>query len=192
MDIKQTLFGTQSDQPTPEVGVQLDRLVMPFVLDACCGSRMMWFDKNDSRALFQDCREEVHQIAPNRGWPSGTTIHVAPDVVGDFSDMVWCADGAFAVCVFDPPHLRDTKSGLRANGLMSKRYGLLREGWESVISQGFAECFRVLRPGGVLVFKWGETEIPLSKILKLTKEKPLFGHHSGKKMGTHWVIFLKA
>lgn len=32
------------------------------VLDPCCGSRMMWFDKNDSRAVFGDQRiEEIQQ-----------------------------------------------------------------------------------------------------------------------------------
>jgi hypothetical protein len=29
------------------------------VLDVCCGSRMMWFDKADGRALFLDKRREV-------------------------------------------------------------------------------------------------------------------------------------
>ena len=26
----------------------------PTVLDPCCGSRMMWFDKQDQRVLFGD------------------------------------------------------------------------------------------------------------------------------------------
>ena len=74
---------------------------------------------------------------------------------------------------------------------MAKRYGLLSGDWKGMITKGFKECFRVLKPGGVLIFKWGETEVTLKEILKLTEEKPLFGHHSGKKMGTHWVTFLK-
>ena len=28
------------------------------ILDACCGSRMMWFDKCCSEALFMDIRRE--------------------------------------------------------------------------------------------------------------------------------------
>lgn len=32
---------------------------------------------------------------------------------------------------------------------------------------------------------------PLSDVLALTEEKPLFGHTSGKLAGTHWVAFLK-
>lgn len=28
------------------------------ILDPCCGSRMMWFDKQDQRCLFGDKRTE--------------------------------------------------------------------------------------------------------------------------------------
>lgn len=34
----------------------------PPVLDACCGSRMFWFDKKDSRATFVDKRRERHTL----------------------------------------------------------------------------------------------------------------------------------
>lgn len=60
-----------------------------------------------------------------------------------------------------------------------------------MIRRGFAECFRVLGDGGFLVFKWNEVEIPLTRILALTPEKPLFGHKSGKTNQTHWVCFMK-
>ena len=30
------------------------------VLDACCGSRMFWFNKSDERAVFNDIRKESH------------------------------------------------------------------------------------------------------------------------------------
>jgi SAM-dependent methyltransferase len=46
---------------------------------------------------------------------------------------------------------------------------------------GFAECFRVLRPGGTLIFKWNETQVPLKEVLALTPHKPLFGHPNGRK-----------
>ena len=38
---------------------------------------------------------------------------------------------------------------------------------------------------------WREDEIPVSQILALTPEKPLFGHRSGKQQKTHWVTFMK-
>ena len=45
---------------------------------------------------------------------------------------------------------------------------------------------------GVLIFKWDEYEIPIKEILKLTNQKPLFGHISGKRAQTHWVCFMKS
>ena len=35
----------------------------PTVLDPCCGSRMMWFDKQDPRILFGDQRTESHILS---------------------------------------------------------------------------------------------------------------------------------
>ncbi|MDC6726366.1 hypothetical protein OEZ75_27365, partial [Leclercia adecarboxylata] len=46
-------------------------------------------------------------------------------------------------------------------------------------------------PGGTLIFKWCEVEVPLARVLALTPEKPLFGHRSGKKAQTHWCAFLQ-
>lgn len=51
------------------------------ILDACCGSRMMWFDKCCSEALFMDIRRE-ELIACD-----GRHIKVDPDIVGDFRAM---------------------------------------------------------------------------------------------------------
>jgi len=72
------------------------------------------------------------------------------------------------------------------------KYGWLpAHGWQDILRKGFAECFRVLQSGGVLIFKWNETDIKLSEILKLTEQKPVFGHISGKRANTHWVCFMK-
>ena len=76
---------------------------------------------------------------------------------------------------------------------MRKKYGVLdSQFWQQDIKQGFAECFRVLKPNGTLVFKWNEVSISLKEILTLTKQKPVCGHPSGKRMGTHWVLFIKS
>ena len=32
------------------------------ILDACCGSRMFWFDKNESHTTFMDIRKENFEI----------------------------------------------------------------------------------------------------------------------------------
>ena len=52
------------------------------ILDACCGSRMMWFDKNNSKALFMDNRELVERLS------DGRALEVSPDIVGDFKYAV--------------------------------------------------------------------------------------------------------
>lgn len=65
------------------------------------------------------------------------------------------------------------------------------ENWREDLRAGFSECFRVLKPDGVLVFKWHEFNIPLKEILKLTPIQPLFGHKSGKAQLTHWLCFMK-
>lgn len=60
-----------------------------------------------------------------------------------------------------------------------------------MLRNGFSECFRVLKHGGFLIFKWNETDIKTSEILRLTKEKPIYGHISGKCSNTHWICFMK-
>lgn len=157
----------------------------PPVLDACCGSRMFWFDKADGRAVFHDKRDEECPIKPDAGHPARNLI-VRPDVVGDFTDLQFPSD-TFALVVFDPPH-----AAFGNSSVMAKTYGtLVGVDWRDMLRQGFAECFRVLRPEGVLVFKWCECEIPVRDVLALTPEKPLFGHKSGKQSKTHWIAFLK-
>ena len=159
----------------------------PPVLDACCGGRMMWFDKADDRVVCVDRRAEKHTMhRPKRNVTE--YMEVAPDLVADFTDLPF-PDNTFAHVVFDPPHCRATEG--RVAGINAKRYGLLFDGWQEMLRRGFAECFRVLRPEGTLIFKWNEQEIPVREILALTPEKPLYGHRSGKQSKTHWVAFLK-
>ncbi|EKR2649393.1 hypothetical protein P1O59_003599 [Escherichia coli] len=49
----------------------------------------------------------------------------------------------------------------------------------------------MLWPNGVLVFKWNETQIPVSQILALTDRKPVIGQRTGKNDKTNWIIFMK-
>lgn len=159
---------------------------LPPVLDPCCGGRMFWFDKTDDRALFGDIRDEIHQLTDS-GAPGGKrTLEVSPDRIMDFRALPFPAD-AFHLVVFDPPHL--TNAG---RGWLSAKYGRLDATWRNDLASGFAECFRVLKPNGTLVFKWNEQDIPVSEILKLTPHKPLVGHKSGKQSKTHWIVFFKA
>ena len=48
------------------------------------------------------------------------------------------------------------------------------------MTQQFKFGDRVLKPGGVLIFKWNEDQIKVPQILALTPNKPLFGHPTGR------------
>ena len=158
---------------------------MKKILDVCCATKSFWFDKADERVLFHDIRKDEYHIKPDKSHPKRTLI-VNPDVVGDFTNLIF-EDNTFQLVVFDPPFIR-----FGENSVMAKSYGTLKNiDWQELIRKGFSECFRVLKPDGVLVFKWDEYEIPLVEILKLTNEKPLFGHKSRKRSQTQWVCFMK-
>ena len=160
----------------------------PPVLDACCGTRMFWFDKQDKRALFADKRQGTRIIDVGTPGTIGRTPKVvAPDVLQDFTAMN-LPDNTFWHVVFDPPHFH---KGAGATGRIAFDFGLLPGNWRDMLRDGFTECFRVLKPHGTLIFKWCEAEIPLREVLALTPEKPLYGHRSGKKAQTHWIAFMK-
>jgi len=155
----------------------------PPVLDACCGGRCFWFDKHDKRAVYVDKRRETWQLDQR---PGRSALNVCPDVQADFTALPFPSE-TFALVVFDPPHfVRNSDSGRNR-----KVYGFLSGDWKDMLRRGFAECFRVLRPEGVLVFKWAESSVTVGDILNLTPERPLFGHRSGKQSKTHWIAFLK-
>lgn len=159
---------------------------MKKILDVCCGSKSMWFDKNDKRTLYVDKRNTIYNLKANAAYPNGGVIKIKPDIVGDFTKIKQ-PDNSFWHVVFDPPHI--SKKALSSD--LTKRYGILQNGWQDMIRKGFDECFRVLKPNGTLIFKWSSIQFPLKDILELTKYKPLYGHRSGKKMNTHWVCFIK-
>lgn len=155
------------------------------ILDACCGSKMFYFDKNDRNVLFQDIREVETTLC------DGRRFEVKPDVVGDFTSMTF-PDGTFRMVVFDPPHLRYTGSKKEAQNWQMVKYGCLPyHGWREMLRNGFSECFRVLQDNGFLIFKWNETDVKVSEVLTLTPYKPVFGHISGKRANTHWLCFMK-
>jgi SAM-dependent methyltransferase len=161
------------------------QLIFPAVLDACCGPRMMWFDGKDRRALFIDKRQETHEMGGVKD-PGRSPVVVAPDIVADFRSMPF-PDESFYLVVFDPPHIKASRAGQR--GRFKKIYGVLPHDWRGLLRDGFAECFRVLRPHGTLVFKWSEHCYPMADVLALTPHKPLFGHRTTRT--THWYVFMK-
>lgn len=157
------------------------------VLDACCGSRMFWFDPSDSRAVFLDKRREDHLLRDSSTKGGVRSLVIDPDIQGDFTALPF-ADESFALVVFDPPHL--VHCGRKS--WLARKYGKLEGDWREDLRKGFKECFRVLRPDGTLIFKWTEHDVPVSQILALTDARPLIGNRCGKSAKSHWVVFLKS
>ena len=87
---------------------------MKAILDACCGSRMFWFDRRHPDVVFMDRREETHTLC------DGRTLEIKPDVVGDFRAMPF-SDGAFRLVVFDPPHPMPMQRGHRPSPLLKEK-----------------------------------------------------------------------
>lgn len=170
----------QVTETTPRPGGREVKLI----LDACCGGRMFWFNKQNPDTLYIDNRTAAKGHIQNNWNPNH---EVAPDVVMDFRKMD-LTDKSFKLVVFDPPHL--TNSGPKS--VMGKKYGkLCKETWEVDLTQGFNECWRVLDDYGTLIFKWSEVSIPLKRVLALFPQRPLFGHVTAKSGKSIWCVFLK-
>lgn len=158
------------------------------VLDPCCGSRMMWFDRDHPDVVFGDRRSETITVTDrSHGNASGErTLRIEPDTLLDFRALPY-PDGTFKLVAFDPPHL--VRAGLRS--WLAAKYGKLGSDWREDLTLGFAECLRVLDTDGVLVFKWNETQVKVREVLALAPVSPLFGQVSGRSGMTHWLVFMK-
>lgn len=148
------------------------------ILDACCGSKMFWFDRENEHTVFMDNRELEETLC------DGRRLVIKPDIAADFREIPF-PDKTFKLVVFDPPHLLHAGE----DSWLAKKYGYLQDTWEEDIKQGFQECMRVLDDYGVLVFKWNEDQIKLREILDAIDCQPLFGN---KRSKTHWLVFMKS
>lgn len=158
------------------------------ILDACCGGRMMWFNKSHPRAVYMDNRRLM-----KAGFLEHPGFKVDPDIKGDFRKMKF-KNNSFKLVVFDPPHL----SSLSKTSWMAKKYGILSEKtWKKDLRKGFDECWRVLDWNGILVFKWSIAESSkkrsksVKEVVEVIGREPLFGHPTGKVGKTMWMCFMK-
>ena len=153
-----------------------------FILDACCGPKCFWWNKNHPNTLYIDLRDRDKGFIDSR-----PNREVKPDKIMDFRKMDF-PDKSFKLVVFDPPHLIGKEDGCR----MIKHYGCLNaETWQDDIKRGFNECWRVLEDYGVLIFKWNDSSKKRAEVLKVIGKEPLFGHPNGSKIPTHWFCFMK-
>ena len=148
------------------------------ILDACCGSRMFWFNKENKNTVYMDNRTEETTLC------DGRKLIVKPDVMADFRKMPY-KDETFHLVIFDPPHL------LRAGdkSYLKLKYGQLGEEWKEDIKKGLAECWRVLKQNGTMIFKWSDEQINISMVKELLPCEPIIGQRRGK---TIWLVFFKS
>lgn len=147
------------------------------VLDACCGSKMFWFDREHKETVYMDNRTENTTLC------DGRKLIVKPDIVADFREIPF-ENETFYLVVFDPPHLVSAGD----TSFLKLKYGKLGPDWKEDIKQGLAECWRVLKQNGTLIFKWNEEQITLPKVRPLLPIEPILGQRRGK---TIWLVFFK-
>lgn len=162
-----------------------------YILDVTCGSRSIWFQKHEPHTIYCDIRREEWEGDFGKairadGKQKHRHLIIDPDVQCSFTNLPF-EDKSFNLVVFDPPHIE----ALGQNAWMRKAYGSLDGDWEPMIRKGFQECMRVLKPNGVLVFKWSDVSVGTRDILNVIGQEPLFGHRAGQKMNTHWMCFMK-
>ena len=153
-----------------------------FILDACCGNKMFWFNKKHPNTLYIDIRQKQKGLINQR-----PNFDIKPDKIMDFRNLKF-SNKSFKLVVWDPPHMKT----LNKTSIMAKKYGCLNaQTWQWDLKKGFKECWRVLDDFGILIFKWSETEISKKEVLTLFPETPLFGHPTNSKSNTHWFCFMK-
>ena len=150
------------------------------ILDACCGGRMFWFDKQNPHVLYCDNREFSGELC------DGRQFEVKPDILCDFRRLPF-DDESFWHIVLDPPHV--TNAG--ETSWMAKKYGCLPKNWAAYIKAGFDECWRVLRRNGTLVFKWNQRQVTAGQVIKAIGREPLYGQKERKNGNTLWLCFVK-
>lgn len=129
--------------------------------------------------------KELYVMPAGKGFisPNGGYVHLGDDLT----------DCTFDLVVFDPPHL------IRAGktSWLAKKYGTLDlMGWPHELHQAFQEIMRVLKPTGVLLFKWNEDQIPAKEVFKAFGYQPILGDMEVKPFayiatgidGEHWAI----
>lgn len=154
-----------------------------FILDACCGGRMFWENKNHPNAVYQDIRKDVLPLKEQYGM----NFSVEPDIIGDFRKMVF-EDKQFKLVIFDPPHLM-----LNKTAWMAKKYGTIKDtDFEADLQAGFKECWRVLDDYGNLIFKWNDQSVAIEKIKPFFPDEPIIFNRVGTKgKSTYWFVFMK-
>lgn len=151
-----------------------------YILDACCGGRQFWIEKNHKNAVFMDIRSHPKgtiELQPN--------FCIEPDIIASYLDMPF-DDSSFNLVIWDIPH------AIHLNGIIGMKYGQLGDKWRQELPIGFKQCMRVLKPRGILIFKFNDLSISFKEILTLFDQKPI-GFTPTKKgvNNTAFFVFIK-
>jgi hypothetical protein len=155
-----------------------------FILDACCGAKFIWIDKNNPFVVFNDIRKEYKGFIGRR-----KNIEIMPDINCDFRKLPFL-NNKFKLIIFDPPHILGNmdKSTLKAC------YGVLnKDTYENMLKEGIIELWRVLDNYGILLFKFNNVHISFENILNLFPDKPLIQTSTNRSKNTEsrWFVFMK-
>ena len=155
------------------------------VLELGCGNGKLWLKnkekiETDLNITLSDFSKSMIKSAKNN----------LKEINMDFqykeinAEKIPYKDETFHLVIFDPPHL------LRAGeeSYLKLKYGRLTADWKEDIKKGLAECWRVLKTNGTMIFKWNEEQITLPKVKRLLPCEPIIGQRRGK---TIWLVFFK-
>jgi len=162
------------------------------ILDATCGAKNMWFNPNHPLVIYLDKRNGKY-ISWIKRTADRRIVKIKPNIVADWTKKLPFNNDYFDMILFDPPHIIRNKE---YNIHSDNQYGILfKNSWKQDLKKGIKELFRVLKPKGIFIFKWGQHSKPINEIIKLFPYPPIFGNKTrGQSVGdkdTIWLVFLK-
>jgi len=160
------------------------------ILDATCGSKTIWYQKNHPYVIFLDKEnKKIDTKTENVTFRCRVRRNINPDIMARWENLPF-KDKCFDMVVFDPPFKIENRNTKEL--AIEKYYGrLFKDTWKQIIKNGVKELFRVLKPNGIFILKWCETDKKVDEVLKLFPYKPLFGTRTGQSNKNHWIVFLK-
>ena len=162
------------------------------ILDATCGPKGIWYQKNHPFVTFMDKRNGIYHniLSGNTSFKSRRKYKIYPDVVSEWKDAPF-PNNHFDMIIFDPPHIirpnESKKSGITCE------YGMLfKNSWRNDLRIGIKKLFDILKPEGIFILKWCESCAKIEEVIKLFPYPPLFGTNIKKKTSdTYWIVFIK-